>query len=32
MDASVAITLVSSVQMAALGLLADLIDKRSGRA
>ncbi|MBK8231429.1 MAG: glycosyltransferase family 2 protein [Candidatus Eisenbacteria bacterium] len=32
MDASVSILLVSAVQMAAIGLLADLIDKRSGRA
>ena len=32
MDASVSILLVSGLQMAALGLLADLIDKRSGRA
>ncbi len=32
MDASVSILLVSALQMAALGLLADLIDKRSGRA
>ncbi len=31
MDASVVITLMSSVQMAAIGLLADLIDKRAGR-
>lgn len=32
MDASVSIILMSSFQMAAIGLLADLIDKRSGRA
>lgn len=32
MDASVSILLVSALQMAAIGLLADLIDKRSGRA
>lgn len=31
MDASVSIILMSSFQMAAIGLLADLIDKRSGR-
>lgn len=31
MDASVAIILMSSLQMAAIGLLADLIDKRSGK-
>ncbi len=31
MDASVAITLMSSLQMAAIGLLADLIDKRCQR-
>jgi glycosyltransferase involved in cell wall biosynthesis len=30
MDASVSITLVAGIQVAALGLLADLIDKRSG--
>ena len=32
MDASVSIMLMSAFQMAAIGLLADLIDKRSGRA
>lgn len=32
MDATVSILLVSSLQMAAVGLLADLIDKRAGRA
>jgi glycosyltransferase involved in cell wall biosynthesis len=31
MDASVSITLMSAFQMAAIGLLADLIDKRAGR-
>jgi hypothetical protein len=31
MDASVTITLMTSFQMAAIGLLADLIDKRSQR-
>ncbi len=31
MDASVAITAMTAIQMAAIGLLADLIDKRSGR-
>ena len=30
MDATVSITFMSGLQMAALGLLADLIDKRSG--
>jgi len=32
MDASVSIILMTAIQMAAIGLLADLIDKRSGRA